>query len=263
MMIPPNMQRRKIIVGNWKMNKTRGEAVSLAEDILKELGPKFNALDVVICPPFTCIRDCVETLGGHSRIAVGAQNVHQETSGAYTGEISARMLRDLFCQYVIIGHSERRAYFNETDALVNAKVKACFPSNLTPLVCVGETLEEREANKTLKIISSQIEKSLKDLTETQWADTLIAYEPVWAIGTGRNATAEQAQEVHASIRSLMNKLAGEAIAQKTRILYGGSVKPENIEELIAQPDIDGALVGGASLESRSFLSIIKSCIPKL
>jgi triosephosphate isomerase len=251
-------QRRKLIAGNWKMNKTRAEAEMLVRGLVDELGEKYDETDIVICPPFTAISTCVEVIGDHSTILVGAQNVHQEASGAYTGEISAPMLRDMFCRYVIIGHSERRQYFHETDAIVNAKAKAAFQSKLRPIICVGEKLEEREANKTKDVIGKQIKGSFAGFSPDEWDETVIAYEPVWAIGTGKNAAPEQAQEVHEFIRDQVTKISSEAVAQKVRILYGGSVKPENAESLLQQPDIDGALVGGASLEVRSFISIIRS-----
>lgn len=250
--------RKKFIAGNWKMNKTRPEAVALVEAIVEQLGNKYEAADVVLCPPFTAIQDAVQALGGHSTIMIGAQNVHQEASGAFTGEISATMLRDLYVRYVILGHSERRQYFGETDALVNAKAKAAFGSKLRPIICVGELLEQREGGKTKAVITEQVKGSFAGFNEVEWGELVIAYEPVWAIGTGKTATPKQAQEVHALIRALVADLAGKAIAEKTRILYGGSVKPDNAAELLGQADVDGALVGGASLEVRSFCAIVKA-----
>jgi len=242
------------------MNKTRPEARSLVQGILETLGQKFGEVEVVVCPPFTSIADAVEILGGHSTMAIGAQNVHEKPNGAYTGEISAQMLRDLYVRWVILGHSERREYFAETDALVNAKAKACFPASLRPIICVGEKLSERDAGKVEAVLTKQTTGSCANFTESEWSDLVIAYEPVWAIGTGRVATPQQAQEAHKIIRNVITKMAGETVAQKVRILYGGSVKPENAAEILHQPDVDGALIGGASLEARSFVSIIKAAI---
>ncbi|MFH1066513.1 MAG: triose-phosphate isomerase [bacterium] len=252
--------RRPLIVGNWKMNKTASEAETLVNDLLDKLGARFVGVDVAICPPFTAIPRCVKVLSSHSTIMLGAQNVHHESNGAYTGEISASMLRDLFCRYVIVGHSERREHFHETDELVNAKAKAAFLSKINVILCVGEKLNEREENKTKDVIGKQLRGCLADLAEENWSQTVVAYEPVWAIGTGKVATPEQAQDVHEFIRQQVAKMAGESVAQKIRILYGGSVKPDNAADLFKQPDIDGALVGGASLEARSFVSIIQSSI---
>jgi triosephosphate isomerase len=249
--------RRKIIAGNWKMNKTATEARSLAADIKNELGT-FDLADIVVCPTFTSIHAVQEELESSTNIAIGAQNLHQEKSGAYTGEISASMLRDLYCRYVIIGHSERRQYFGETDALINKKTKLALATNLRPIVCVGETLQEREGNKTFDVIATQVKGSLAGLSEEEWLETVIAYEPVWAIGTGKTASSAQAQEVHAFIRKLVQEIAGETVARKVRIQYGGSVKADNARELLTQDDIDGALVGGASLEAKSFAAIIKA-----
>ncbi|MFZ5806889.1 MAG: triose-phosphate isomerase [Verrucomicrobiota bacterium] len=253
--------RRKFIAGNWKMHKTATEAAELVRGILHELGAGLDTVDIVLCPPFTAIRKCGEVIGNNSTIKLGAQNLHQEAQGAYTGEISAAMLRDLFCRYVIIGHSERRQYFFETDAIVNAKAKAAFANKLLPIICIGEKLSEREAGKTNEVLLAQTQGSFAGFDEAQWNDTVVAYEPVWAIGTGKVATPEQAQSAHEFIRKQIAKIAGNAIAQKVRILYGGSVKPENVAEIMKQPDVDGALVGGASLDARSFVTIIKNSIP--
>lgn len=249
--------RKKIIAGNWKMNKSATEARLLVASIIEDLA-NFDQADIVVCPPFTALQACVEALEGTGHIHVGAQNMHQEKSGAFTGEISAAMLRDLYVRYVILGHSERRQYFGETDALINAKARAALASSLKPIICVGETLEERESGKMTDVITRQMRDSFADFTEDQWLETVVAYEPVWAIGTGKTASPAQAQEVHALIRSLIRKAAGETVAAKIRIQYGGSVKADNARELLTQPDIDGALVGGASLESRSFAAIIKA-----
>lgn len=250
-------ERKKIIAGNWKMNKTTTEARVLVTDIIEKLG-KFAKADVVLCPPFTAIAVCHETIGNHTAIALGAQNMHEKASGAYTGEISASMLRDLFVRYVILGHSERRQYFGETDALVNTKALAALQSHLRPIICVGETLDQRESGQTGMIVEKQVRGSCANLSEAQWEDTVIAYEPVWAIGTGKTASPEQAQEVHALIRKVIKDMAGEKVAESVRIQYGGSVKADNAEVLLNQPDIDGALVGGASLDAESFVAIIKN-----
>jgi len=246
--------RKKIVAGNWKMNKTSTEAKTLVEDIVTQLG-KFDKADIVLCPPFTAIAIAHEVLGNHSAIALGAQNMHEKASGAYTGEISAAMLRDLFVRYVILGHSERRQFFHETDALVNAKAKAAFAHSLRPIVCVGETLDQREAGQTSMIVESQVRGSCAGFAEAQWDEAVIAYEPVWAIGTGKTASPDQAQEVHALIRKVVKDMAGEKVAAKLRIQYGGSVKADNAAQLLTMPDIDGALVGGASLEAASFTAI--------
>ena len=197
-------------------------------------------------------------VGNHTAIAVGAQNMHEKSSGAFTGEISAPMLRDLFVRYVILGHSERRQYFGETDALVNTKALAALQSHLRPIICVGETLQQREAGQTSAVVEKQVRGSCSGLTDAQWEETVIAYEPVWAIGTGKTASPEQAQDVHALIRKIVREMAGEKVADGVRIQYGGSVKADNADELLNQPDIDGALVGGASLDADSFVAIIKN-----
>ncbi|BCV20192.1 triose-phosphate isomerase [Moorella sp. Hama-1] len=244
--------RRPIIAGNWKMHNTTEEARDLVT-LLRPLVGKTGA-EVVVCPPFTAIAATVNAAAG-SNIAVGAQNLFWEDKGAYTGEISGPMLRDLGCRYVIIGHSERRQYFAETDATVNKKLMAAYRHELIPIVCVGETLEQREAGETLAVIGRQVREGLKGLESGQARELVVAYEPVWAIGTGRTATAADAQEVIAFIRRTLAEMYGE-VAREIRIQYGGSVKPGNIVELMAQPDIDGALVGGASLDAVSFAAIV-------
>jgi triosephosphate isomerase len=249
--------RKKIVAGNWKMNKTASEAKILVEEIVTKLG-KFDKADIVLCPPYTAIATAHEVLGNHSSIAIGAQNLHEKASGAYTGEISAAMLRDLYVRYVIIGHSERRQYFGETDAQINAKAKAALAHSLYPIICVGETLQQREAGQTSLVVETQVRGSAAGLTEAQWNETVIAYEPVWAIGTGKTASADQAQEVHAHIRNVIKDLAGDKVASRIRIQYGGSVKADNAAQLLTQPDIDGALVGGASLDADSFIAIIQN-----
>lgn len=247
--------RKKIIAGNWKMNKTASEAKFLVADFLQE-NKKFDQCDIVLCPPFTALSVVGEALNDAPHVRLGAQNLHHKASGAYTGEISAGMLRDLYCRYVIVGHSERRQYAGETDELVREKTKVALEGSLKPIVCIGETLEEREANKWKQTITKQIEKGLTEFEDKQIEDVILAYEPVWAIGTGKNATPEQAQEVHAFIRGLIAKNYSQAIADKIRIQYGGSVKADNAKELLHQPDIDGALVGGASLDARGFAAIV-------
>jgi triosephosphate isomerase len=248
------MLRKKLIAGNWKMNKTAAEAATLAQDIVTAAGRNTD-VDILLCPPFTAL----ETVGkiiDTTTIKLGAQNMHPEANGAYTGEVAAPMLRALFATHVILGHSERRSYFDETDAFINKKVHAALKHQLKPILCVGETLAEREAGTTLKVVQTQLEGGLEGVAKDQAPAIIIAYEPVWAIGTGKVATTAQAQEVHAFIRALLGKLLGEAAAQKMRILYGGSMKPANAPELLSQKDIDGGLIGGASLEPRSVLELI-------
>ena len=248
--------RKKLIAGNWKMNKTASDAVGLVSEIVTAVG-KLTDVDVVVCPPFTALESAGKNLEG-STVKLGAQNMHPEASGAYTGEVSAPMLRALFATHVILGHSERRAYFGETDAFINKKVLAALKNQLRPILCVGETLAEREAGTTLKVVQTQLEAGLEGVSKEQAATIVVAYEPVWAIGTGKVATTDQAQEVHAFIRGLLVKLFGDAIAQKVRILYGGSMKPSNAPELLAQKDIDGGLIGGAALEARSFVELVNA-----
>ncbi len=236
------------------MNKSSAEATALVTDIVAAVGRSAD-VDVVVCPPFTALESVGKALDG-SNVKLGAQNMHHEASGAFTGEISAPMLRALFATHVILGHSERRAYFSETDAFINKKVLAALKNQLKPILCVGETLAERESGATLKVVQTQLEAGLEGVSKEFAASIVIAYEPIWAIGTGKVATTEQAQEVHAFIRGLLVKLFGDAIAQKVRILYGGSMKPANAPELLAQKDIDGGLIGGASLEARSFVELV-------
>jgi triosephosphate isomerase len=250
------MIRKKFLAGNWKMNKTSADAVTLVQEIVAEIG-RSNDVDVVVCPPFTSLEVVGKALEG-STVKLGAQNMHHEASGAYTGEISASMLRSIFTSYVILGHSERRTYFGENDQFINQKVLAALKNQLKPILCVGETLAERESGSTLKVVQTQVEANLEGVSKELATNIVIAYEPVWAIGTGKVATTAQAQEVHAFIRSLLVKLFGDATAQKVRILYGGSMKPANAPELLAQKDIDGGLIGGAALESRSFLELVRS-----
>jgi triosephosphate isomerase (TIM) len=246
--------RKKLIAGNWKMNKTSSDAAALAEELIAAVG-KRSEVDIVVCPPFTALESVGRILDG-SLVKLGAQNMHHEAAGAFTGEVSAPMLRALFATHVILGHSERRTLFGETDAAVNQKVLTALRHQLRPIVCVGETLAEREAGSTLKVVQIQVERALEGVAKDQATSVILAYEPVWAIGTGRNATAEQAQEVHAYLRGLLAKLFGDPAAQRVRILYGGSMKPANAPALLGQKDIDGGLIGGASLEARSFLELI-------
>ncbi|MDA1044105.1 MAG: triose-phosphate isomerase [Verrucomicrobia bacterium] len=250
--------RKKIVAGNWKMNKTVADAVDLAESICRELA-KFRDVDVILCPTFTALKAVGEAID-NSSIKLGAQNMHWEASGAYTGEISAGMLRDLYCHYVILGHSERRNYFQETDETVNKKVKAALAATLNVIMCVGETREEREAGKTEDVIKRQIEGGLKGV-ELDGGELILAYEPVWAIGTGLTATPDQAQAVHAFIRKTVAGLYDDATAGALRIQYGGSMKPDNAAELMGQPDIDGGLIGGAALDARSFVEIVRAAMP--
>lgn len=250
--------RKKFIAGNWKMNKTPADGAALVAEIVTEIGRQTD-VDVLVCPPFTALESAGRSLEG-SNVKLGAQNMHFELSGAFTGEVSAPMLRDLFVTHVILGHSERRALFGETDTMINQKVLTAIKNQLRPILCVGETLAERESGDTLKVVQTQLESGLEGVGKDQAPGVIIAYEPVWAIGTGKVATSDQAQEVHAFIRGLLTKLFGETIAQKVRILYGGSMKPSNAPELLAQKDIDGGLIGGASLESRSFVDLVKAAV---
>jgi triosephosphate isomerase (TIM) len=250
------MSRKPIIAGNWKLNKTSREAIVLVEELKREL-VDITGVDIVLCPPFTALQSVSEALTDMN-ISVGAQNLYWADSGAFTGEVSAPMLKDFGVKYVIVGHSERRQYFGETNETVNKRIKAALTHGLTPIVCVGENLAERESNKTFDVIKNHCEGSLVGLTADEAQKLVIAYEPVWAIGTGKTATPEQAQEVHAYIRQLLGKLFGNEAASSIRIQYGGSVTPDNIAILIGQADIDGALVGGASLKAPSFAAIVKA-----
>lgn len=250
------MTRKKMIAGNWKMNKTTREAIELANGIKRELS-QIDDISLVVCVPFTALDEVSEVLY-ESNIALGAQNMHWEESGAFTGEISGAMLKDLNCSFVILGHSERRQLFHETDENVNLKTKAALKYGLAPIVCVGETLEEREKNITFQVIEKQINGSLKGLSAGDIAKVVIAYEPVWAIGTGKTASPQQAQEVHAFIRGEIKKKYSESEANNITILYGGSVKPSNTKELMKEKDIDGGLIGGASLDVESFREIVNN-----
>ena len=246
--------RKTIIAGNWKMYKTLKDGQELAVALKRELY-KIENVDIVICPAYTLLAYLADDLE-ESNIALGAQDIYWQEEGAFTGEVSGLMLKDTGCRYVIIGHSERRQFFGETNETVNKKIRASLKYGLTPIICVGENLEERESNNTFKVIKDHIEGGLADISAEDTLKTVIAYEPVWAIGTGKTATSEQAQEAHKFIRDLLRKMYGEEVASQVRIQYGGSVKPENIAELMGKPDVDGALVGGASLKADSFSSIV-------
>ncbi|MFQ5882717.1 MAG: triose-phosphate isomerase [Candidatus Methylomirabilales bacterium] len=249
------MKRTPLIAGNWKMSQTTADAVALVE-CLQELLEDVEEVEVVVCPPFTALPAVARVLQS-SQIGLGAQNMHWEKEGAYTGEVSPVMLTDLGCQHVILGHSERRQYFGETDLQVNRKLRAALQHRLTPIFCIGETLVERENGRTLQVVEGQLQGGLTGISAEEAGRIVIAYEPVWAIGTGHTATPEQAVEVHASIRKRLAGMWGEAVAAKVRILYGGSVKPDNIDVLMAEEEIDGALVGGASLRADAFARIIQ------
>jgi len=251
------MNRRPIIAANWKMNKTATEAVQFIEKFENIIGGS-SSVDIAIAPAFTALPASKELLVNSATTALAAQNCHFEDSGAFTGEISISMLKDIGVNYVIIGHSERRAIFGEDDALINAKAKSLHASGVNPIFCIGETLEERDSGEIELVLRRQLEDGLKDLDSANMIQTVIAYEPVWAIGTGRTATPEQAQEAHAFTRSVIRDLFGDDVADKIRIQYGGSVKPDNTKELMGQEDVDGALVGGASLDPESFADICKN-----
>ncbi|AFE10526.1 triosephosphate isomerase [Corallococcus coralloides DSM 2259] len=251
------MARRKIVAGNWKMNKTVPEALALVRELRGAVAAMGDKVEVAIAPPFVALQPLHVALEG-APLQLAAQNCHWESSGAFTGEISAPMLAELGCAYVIVGHSERRQFFGETDATVNKRAKAVKAAGMTPIVCVGETLAERESNQTLTVVERQVRGALEGFSGADVATFVLAYEPVWAIGTGRTATTAQAQEVHAAIRGLLTRMYDEGTAERVRIQYGGSVKPDNAAELLGQPDVDGALVGGASLKAADFVAIVKA-----
>ena len=252
------MARKKFVCGNWKMHKTVAEAAALVRELRAGLGESAGAVQVAVAPPFTALSAVGEALRGSS-IELSAQDVHWEPQGAFTGEVSAPMLAEVGCRHGIVGHSERRQLFGETDETVRKKTGALLAAGLRPIVCVGETLAEREAGKTLAVVDRQVRAGLAGLPAASLAAITVAYEPVWAIGTGRTATSAQAQEVHAAIRGILRELAG-SVADGIRIQYGGSVKPENARELMNQPDVDGALVGGASLKAADFVAIVKGAL---
>jgi triosephosphate isomerase len=247
--------RRPLIAGNWKLHKTVAEALDLVEALKKEL-TDVEDRDIVVAPVFTALAKAGEALTG-SNIFLAAQNCYPENTGAFTGEVSPLLLQDVGCRYIIVGHSERRQIFGEADDFINRKVKAVIAQGLKVILCIGETLEERESGQTLQVLQRQVSEGLKDLTASDMAQVVIAYEPVWAIGTGKTASNEQAQEAHNFLRGLLGETFGKETAEATRILYGGSVKPGNVDGLMAQPDIDGALVGGASLKAADFVRIVR------
>ncbi|MDU1910045.1 triose-phosphate isomerase [Fusobacterium sp.] len=246
--------RKKVIAGNWKMNKTNAEAVEMLTE-LKELVKGINNVDIIIGAPFTALSDAVKVVKG-SNIAIAAENVYPKDSGAYTGEVSPAMLKSIGVEYVILGHSERREYFKESDEFINEKVKAVLAAGMLPILCIGEKLEERESGKTSEVTETQIRSGLKDLTAEEAKKVIVAYEPVWAIGTGKTATPEMAQETHSQIRDVLISMFGNETAEEMIIQYGGSMKPDNAVELLAQKDIDGGLIGGASLKASSFAEIV-------
>jgi triosephosphate isomerase (TIM) len=246
--------RTPLIAGNWKMYKTVADAVKYVKEF-RILAKAITDVEIVVAPPFTALHAAADAARS-SNVAVAAQDLHWEREGAFTGEVSAAMIREAGAEYVIIGHSERRTLFGETDATVNRKIAAAFAAGLTPIVCIGETLDQRERNETNDVLDRQIKQGLDGLTADQLVQLVLAYEPVWAIGTGRTATAAQAQEAHAHIRSRLRQWFGAEAAELCHILYGGSVKPDNIASLIANPDVDGALVGGASLDVQAFFDIV-------
>ncbi len=251
-----NTNRRPIIAGNWKMYKTGAEGAALAKDLVAQVAGVTRP-EIVVCPTFTSLFPVGQAIAG-SNVQLGAQNVHWEKEGAFTGEISAAMLRDLGVKYAVIGHSERRQFFGETNEGVNKRTKAALAAGLRPIVCVGESLAQREAGQTAQVVTDHVTAGLAGLSKDDIVSTVIAYEPVWAIGTGKTATPAQAQEVHKLIRDILGKLFGATAAGQVRIQYGGSVKPDNAKELLSQPDIDGALVGGASLKAADFAAIVKA-----
>lgn len=255
------MTRKPLMAGNWKMNKTIGEAVVLAQDISNQYEDKWEACDVVVCPPFVDLKPAI-TVFEFDRvpIGVGAQNVHWEESGAFTGEVSVPMIKEIGCEWCIIGHSERRGYFGETNEDVNKKAKALLAGGIQPIICVGESLAVRDSGDTLEFVCAQVRAAFAGIEAFQAAKCVVAYEPIWAIGTGRTATPEQAQEVCAAIRATLAELFGADVSEEMRVLYGGSMNPGNVAMLIEQPDIDGGLIGGAALKAGSFVQLIEACI---
>jgi triosephosphate isomerase (TIM) len=250
--------RKKIVAGNWKMNLDYNEGLSLFSEMINMINDEVTGKQgAVICSPFIHLHSLAQLAKGYAKVSIGAQNAHQAESGAYTGEISAKMIKSVGAEYVILGHSERRQYFGEGNELLAKKTDTALSNGLKPIFCIGETLEEREANKHFEIIKSQLEEGVFHLDEEQFGNLVIAYEPVWAIGTGKTASAAQAQEIHAFIRIEIAAKYGQELANNVTILYGGSCNPKNAPELFAQPDIDGGLIGGASLKSRDFLDIVK------
>ena len=254
--------RRKVIAGNWKMNKDIHETAALINELRERLKDFRNEVEIVLCPAFTSLV-IAKTLMKDSAMKLGAQNISHQDYGAYTGEISARMLKEIGCEYVVLGHSERRQYFKETNDLVNAKVQKAFQAGLTPIVCIGETFDERESGITDTVITTQVKGVLWELDSSQISKIIIAYEPVWSIGTGKNATPDQANDVHKLIRKLVSQITSWSVAEKLIIQYGGSMNAQNASTLLGQPDIDGGLIGGASLKSDAFMAIIQAGVEAL
>lgn len=251
--------RQKIVAGNWKMNLEYNEGLSIFSEVINIVNDEVTGPQTaIVCCPYTYLHSLSQLVKGHSKISVGAQNCHQEEAGAFTGEISAKMIRSVGAQYVILGHSERRQYFGESNELLAKKTNVVLVNSLKPIFCIGETLEEREGNRFFEVIKSQLSKGLFHLQKEQFAQVVLAYEPVWAIGTGKTASSAQAQEIHAFIRQEIATKYGQETADETTILYGGSCNTKNAHELFSQPDIDGGLIGGASLKSRDFVDIIKA-----
>lgn len=250
--------RKYLIAGNWKMNAGPSEARQLIKNLKKELIDLAPKSEILVCPPIISLLAVQEELADLKGVLMGSQNVHFENNGAYTGEVSTQMLKEAGCRYSIIGHSERRQYFCETDEIVNKKTIKCLADGLKPIVCVGETIEQRKAGEHKNVVSKQIKAAFKDITDSDMKKVVVAYEPIWAIGTGETATPDQAQEMHEFIRKELVDIFDEHTADSVRILYGGSMKPENAEELLKKSDVDGGLIGGASLKAHSFVSIIKT-----
>jgi len=254
------MPRKKFVAGNWKMNMTSSEVAPYLEIFRRET-EHVDTVDITLIPPFTALAKTSEILDGTQRIRLGAQNMSPELKGAYTGEISATMLRDLYVRFVLVGHSERRRLFGETDEIARRKIITALATEIRPILCIGETLEERQAGQENSVLEGQLQGALAGLTKDQLDEIIVAYEPVWAIGTGLNATPEQAQSAHRFIRDYLAKTWGPEVSSRSRILYGGSVTAENARKLLSQPDIDGALVGGASLDPRAFAEIVSAAVP--
>ena len=251
--------RQKIVAGNWKMNLDYNEGLSIFSEIINMVNDEVTGKQsVIVCCPYTYLHSLSQLAKNQPKVSVGAQNCHQEDAGAYTGEISARMIKSVGAEYVILGHSERRQHFGETNLVLSQKTNAVLSNDLIPIFCVGETLEERESGQFFDVIKSQISEGLFHLDAQQFGQVVLAYEPVWAIGTGQTATAAQAQEIHAFIRKEIATQFGQSVADETTILYGGSCNPKNAKELFSQPDIDGGLIGGASLKSRDFVDVVKA-----
>lgn len=251
--------RQKIVAGNWKMNLEYNEGLAIFSEVINMVNDEVTGPQTaIVCCPYTYLHSLAQLVKGHSKISVGAQNCHQEEAGAFTGEISAKMIRSVGAQYVILGHSERRQYFGESNELLSKKTDVVLSNSLKPIFCIGETLDERESNRFFEVIKSQLSEGLFHLQKEQFAQVVIAYEPVWAIGTGKTASSAQAQEIHAFIRQEIAAKYGQETADETTILYGGSCNTKNAHELFSQPDIDGGLIGGASLKSRDFVDIIKA-----